>query len=176
MFKNNVCCDYMCRCKMAVNKLQTYKELVVWIFTSCDVNIWSNANMTWQQHMYLEWNVMTLGDLCAGGVEWACVGFPYLGRLLTNTFPWLQKSCGGGEPDAEQTKRISSPRKKSWLWGWITTDGASTDGIKQANCWRLLSKCLMTWVTKSLPALSVWLYFIFTFWLFFKLLWTSEWQ
>lgn len=56
---------------------------------------------------------------------------PYLCRLVRNMFPWLQKSCGGGEPDAEQTKRISSPREKVWLCGWTITDGASTIGVKQ---------------------------------------------
>lgn len=80
---------------------------------------------------------------------WEGRAFLYLSRLVSNMFPWLQESCGGGEPDAEQTKRISSPREKTRLWGWITTDGASAIGVKQrqnadddsANVWRRGSRC-----------------------------------
>lgn len=74
---------------------------------------------------------------------WRCwVGweFPYLGRLVRNMFPWLQKSWGGGEPDAEQMRRISSPREKAWLWGWTTTEGASTIQT-EAQCWQWLRAC-----------------------------------
>lgn len=111
--------------------------------------------------------------------------FPYLGRLVRNMFAWLQKSCGGGEPDAVQTRRISSPWEKAWLWGWTTTDGASAIGVKQRQnadddsgqcCCCMMSfltsqsqvynsklfnsKWVMTWPTVPLPALHVWLYCI----------------
>lgn len=101
---------------------------------------------------------------------WVGWEFPYLGRLVRNMFPWLQKSCGGGEPDAVQTKRISSPREKAWLWGWTATDGASKIGGKMqrmsqdhaSTAWRHLwlpsynfnsSKHLVTCTVVPLPTL-----------------------
>lgn len=93
---------------------------------------------------------------------WEGWEFLYLGRLVRTMFPWLQKSCGGGEPDAEQTKRISSPREKTWLWGWITTEGASANGVKQrqnaddhsVNAWWCGSRC------RYQQSLSFWLVFL----------------
>lgn len=89
-----------------------------------------DANKMWQSCMSLKWNVTTHEVHCARGVEWA-ESSPYLGRLVRNMFPWLQKSWGGGEPDAEQTRRISAPREKAWLWGRTTTEGGSAKGVKQ---------------------------------------------
>lgn len=88
----------------------------------------------WEQDVakacVVKWNIMIICELYSRGVE-RVESSIYLSRLVRNMFPWLQRSWGGGEPDAEQTKRISSPREKTWLWGWITTDGASAIGVKQ---------------------------------------------
>ena len=102
--------------------------LVVWLQISrCKCTEWCKQDVE-VDVVEVEYNdsLTPLRRRCWVGWE-----FPYLGRLVRSMFPWLQNSWGGGEPDAEQTRRISSPRENAWLCGWTTTEGASASGVKQ---------------------------------------------
>lgn len=152
---------------------QAYKVLVVWkhrfYIRRCNSMQWYKQDVATVHVVKVECND-SWRPLCRRC--WVGWEFPYLGRLVRNMFPWLQKSCGGGEPDAVQTKRISSPREKAWLWGWTATDGASKIGGKTqrmsqehaSTAWRHLwlpsynfnsSKHLVTCTVVPLPTLCV---------------------
>lgn len=111
--------------------IHTHKIIVIWIkrfyINRCKSPKWWKQDVTITHVVKVECNDSP-SPLCRRC--WVGWEFPYLGRLVRNMFPWLQKSWGGGEPDAEQTRRMSSPREKAWRWGWTTTDGASTVGVK----------------------------------------------
>lgn len=56
---------------------------------------------------------------------WGGGGVLYLRLLVMKRFPWLQKVCGSGEPDAVQAKWTSPPRENFRVRGITITEGAS---------------------------------------------------
>lgn len=134
----SLCCCLVSRekfvCVRMYISLLTYKILVVWgrkkrvDMSRCKFPKRCKQDEAMAHVGQVERND-SLSPLCQRcRVGWE---FPsYLGRLVRNTLPWLQKSRGGGEPDAEQTRRISSPWEKARDCGCTTTEGASAVEIK----------------------------------------------
>lgn len=159
----SLCCCLVSRekfvCVRMYISLLTYKILVVWGEKRVDMSRCKFPKRCKQDEAMAHVGQVERNDSLSPLCQRCRVGweFPsYLGRLVRNTLPWLQKSRGGGEPDAEQTRRISSPWEKARDCGCTTTEGASAVEIKgrqkikknkkQTMTQGLVTSCMMSFI------------------------------